>query len=91
MKQRVCRRLFCMLMTLVALFSTAVHAAGQGIYEKESYAESVTAFAMKKNTQATYDTSLPFAETVKVAPANTVKQAVKNLFFIDFVIFLIPP
>ena len=64
MKQRVCRRLFCMLMTLVALFSTAVHAAGQGIYEKESYAESVTAFAMKKNTQATYDTSLPFAETV---------------------------
>ena len=55
-----------MLMTLTALLSTAVPAAGQGIYEKESYAQSVTAFAMKKSSQATYDTSFPFVEPVSV-------------------------
>ena len=64
-KQRVCRRLFCMLMTFVALLFAAVPAAGQGIYQKESYAESVTAFAMKKHTQATYDTSRASTEAVR--------------------------
>ena len=54
-----------MLMALTALFSTAVPAAGQGIYQKESYAESVTAFAMKKHTQATYDTSRASTEAVR--------------------------
>ena len=70
-KQRVCRRLFCMLMTLTALLSTAISATGQGIYEKESHAESVTAFAMKKNTQVSYDTSLPFVEAVNPQPTST--------------------
>ena len=70
-KQRVCKHLFCMLMALTALFSTAVPAAGQGIYQKESYAESVTAFAMKKHTQATYDTLLGSAEAARAERPST--------------------
>ena len=48
-----------MLMTLFSLFSFIVPTAGQGIYQKESYAQSVTAFAMKKHSTVTYDDPLP--------------------------------
>ena len=61
-----------MLMTFVALLFAAVPAAGQGIYQKESYADSVTAFAMKKNTTDTYDIALPYLDSVGVGKTATV-------------------